>query len=126
MALPAAGQGASMGAPNASDFLDLYRHERPEPARPLDEFLAELRELIRAHPIDGGLADSSHLVTVSSYAEELGGTYVYDLTTDRFLRLSDATSKFAVGGSAPDGQLIWDTPVNKRHGAKLWLGEFLS
>src|SRR5262245_3771746 len=58
MALPAVGQGTGSGAPNASAFLDLYRHERPEPARPVDEFLAELRELIRAHPIDGGLAEA--------------------------------------------------------------------
>jgi pyrroloquinoline quinone (PQQ) biosynthesis protein C len=57
MALPAALGSAQAGGPNASDFLELYRHERPEPARPVDDFLDELKELIRAHPIDGGLAE---------------------------------------------------------------------
>jgi len=57
MALPAQ-RTAAVGAPNASDFLDLYAHERPAPAKPVDEFLAELRDLIRAHPIDTRLAET--------------------------------------------------------------------
>lgn len=56
MALPAH-RGSGVGTPNASDFLDLYAHERPGPARPVDEFLAELRDLIRAHPIDTSLPE---------------------------------------------------------------------
>ena len=55
MAVPAQ-KVAGGSAPNASDFLELYRHERPAPALPLDEFLDQLRALIRAHPIDARLA----------------------------------------------------------------------
>ena len=45
-------------APNASSFLELYAFERPTPARPVDEFIDELKDLIRAHPIDAQLADA--------------------------------------------------------------------
>jgi pyrroloquinoline quinone (PQQ) biosynthesis protein C len=55
MAVPAQ-KVAGGSAPNASDFLELYRHERPGPALPVDEFLDDLRALIRAHPIDARLA----------------------------------------------------------------------
>ena len=58
MAAAAIHRVASPGAPNASAFLDLYRCEQPEPAKPVDEFLDELKELIRAHPIDGRLAEA--------------------------------------------------------------------
>jgi hypothetical protein len=58
MAVPAIGRAAHAGLPNASAFLDLYRHERPEPARPVDEFLDELKQLVRNHPIDGRLAEA--------------------------------------------------------------------
>ena len=58
MALPAASRAASAGVPNASEFLDLYRHERPAPAQPVDDFLEELKALIRAHPIEGRLAEA--------------------------------------------------------------------
>ena len=47
MAVPAIGRAARAGLPNASAFLDLYRHERPEPARPVDEFIDELKQLVR-------------------------------------------------------------------------------
>jgi pyrroloquinoline quinone (PQQ) biosynthesis protein C len=49
---------APLLAPNASDFLSLYVFERPAPARPVDAFVAELKELVRAHPIDAGLAEA--------------------------------------------------------------------
>jgi hypothetical protein len=58
MAVPAIGRAPSTGAPNASAFLDLYRHERPAPAKPVDEFLDELKALIRTHPMDGRLAEA--------------------------------------------------------------------
>jgi hypothetical protein len=85
---------------------------------------------LQGNGFDGGLVDSSTgqstLVHVESYAEERSGTYVYDLASGRFLRLSEATSKFALGGGpAPAGQLLWHTPVNRRHGATQWLGELL-
>jgi len=51
-------------APNASSFLDLYGFERPAPAKPLDQFIEELKDLIRAHPIDGRLAEALKYGTV--------------------------------------------------------------
>ena len=57
--------------------------------------------------------------------QDLGGTFVFDLDTDRFLRISDAVSQWALGGPAPDGRLLWDTPVNGRRGATQWLGTLL-
>jgi hypothetical protein len=30
-----------------------------------------------------------------------------------------------MGGPVPDGQFLWHTPVNNRHGATQWLGELV-
>jgi hypothetical protein len=76
--------------------------------------------------IDGWLPAGSEVVNVTSYQEDRGGTFVYDLATDRFLRVSDAVSKFSVGGPAPGHQLLWHTPVNRGHGATQWAGELLN
>ena len=45
-------------APNASDFLGLYAFERPGDALPVDEFVDELKELVRAQKVDATLADA--------------------------------------------------------------------
>ncbi|GIW41920.1 MAG: hypothetical protein KatS3mg076_2497 [Candidatus Binatia bacterium] len=45
-------------APNASDFLELYSFERPEPAKPVDEFVGELKDMVREHVPDGRLAEA--------------------------------------------------------------------
>lgn len=79
--------------------------------------------------IDGGLAGpdgSSNLVTVRSYQEDESGTYVYDLGSGRFLRISDTVSRFALGAPAPDREFVWDTPVTNGHGATQWVGRLLS
>ncbi|HWP65900.1 MAG TPA: hypothetical protein VNO26_08320 [Candidatus Limnocylindria bacterium] len=44
--------------PNASDFLELYAFERPGPALPVEQFLEEMRALIRQHPVEDGLASA--------------------------------------------------------------------
>ena len=75
--------------------------------------------------IDGGLGVGSDVVTVTSYQRGGSGTYVYDLTTDRFLRLSDEVSSWTTGGPTQEGQLFWNTPVNRGHGATQWLGELI-
>jgi len=72
--------------------------------------------------IAGGTGD---LVSVSSYEHDQGGSYVYDLATDRFLRLSTTVSQWALGGPTPDGQLLWDTSTNHRRGATQLLGRFM-
>lgn len=51
------------------------------------------------------------------------GTYAYDLSTDRFLRISHGMSMFSMGGPTPAGELMWSTAVNDNHGATQWLGE---
>jgi len=52
-------------APNASSFVELYAFERPAPAKPVDQFIEELKDLIRSHPIDGELAEALKYGTVS-------------------------------------------------------------
>jgi hypothetical protein len=73
--------------------------------------------------IDGGLGGD--VVTIDSYEPGLEGAYVYDLATDRFLRLSDGVSNFGLGGPTPPGLFLWDTPVNHHHGATQNLGRLL-
>ena len=83
---------------------------------------------IQESGVEGGsatAAGTNDVVTISSYAPELGGTYVYDLATDRFLRVSRAMSSFGIGGPAPQGRFLWHTPVNDRRGAKQWVGALL-
>lgn len=78
--------------------------------------------------IDGALAGprgTSDVVTVTCYKRGRAGTYVYDLGTGRFLRVSDAVSSWGMGGPAPDGRFLWGTPVNHRHGATQWLGRLV-
>jgi hypothetical protein len=79
--------------------------------------------------LDGALAGSGgsgNQVVVSAYDRGVSGTYVYDLDTERFLRLSDGASGWATGGPTPDGSFMWNTPVNNGHGATQWLGQLVS
>jgi hypothetical protein len=78
--------------------------------------------------IEGMLAGSGgagSMVTVTSYEGKRSGTYVYDLGTEEFLRISDAVSQFWLSGPTPGGRFLWHTPVNDRHGATQLLGELL-
>jgi hypothetical protein len=77
--------------------------------------------------IESATPASSDLVTVTAFeGGARSGTYVYELGNNRFFRLSEAVSKFAMGGPTPPGQLLWSTPVNHRHGATQWLGKVVS
>ena len=73
--------------------------------------------------VDGSLLPGSDVVTVSSYQRGRAGTFVYDLASDRFLRLSDAMSSWSWGGLVLDRQVLWNTPVNRGNGATQWLAE---
>lgn len=76
--------------------------------------------------IDGWLPPGSDVVNVTSYDRAEGGTYVYDLSTGDFLRVSDGVSMWGLGG--PTGnpqQFMWHTPVNHRNGATQYVGELL-
>lgn len=79
--------------------------------------------------IDGWLPAGSDVVNVTSYggpADDQGGTYVYDLATNRFLRVSEAVSNFGLGGPTGNAmQFLWHTPVNNRHGATQHVGQLL-
>lgn len=78
--------------------------------------------------ISGWLPAGSDVVnvTVNRANDESTGTYVYDLTTDRLLRVSDGVSMWGLGGPTGNArQFLWDTPVNDRNGATQWIGELL-
>ena len=62
---------------------------------------------------------------VSSHEGASAGTYVYELGTGRFLRLTDRVSKFGLGGPVPAGDVMWHTPVNSRRGATQWVCQLL-
>lgn len=80
--------------------------------------------------IDGWLPPGSDVVNVTAYGggkgDDQSGTYVYDLTTNRFLRISDGVSSWGAGGPTSTAtQFMWDTPVNNRHGATQHIGQLL-
>jgi hypothetical protein len=77
--------------------------------------------------IQGSLdGTSSDVVTVSSSDGDRSGTYVYDLGSGRFLRISDRLSSWGqeTGVAAGNDQFIWYTPEG-RHGATQHLGQLL-
>jgi hypothetical protein len=83
---------------------------------------------VQGNGIDGWLPAGSDVVNVTAYGgpDDGGGTYVYDLATNRFLRVSDAVSSWGLGG--PTGnptEFLWHTPVNNRHGATQHVGQLL-
>jgi hypothetical protein len=86
----------------------------------------DLVTTIQGSGVDGALAGPDNdVLTVTSYERARGGTYVYDLGTDRFLRLDEGVAQWGFSTTAPDGRFFWSTPVNRRHGATQWLGELL-
>jgi len=51
------------------------------------------------------------------------GTFVYDLDTDRFLRVTEDVSSWFMTSITPEGHFTWSTPVNNRDGAAQGIGE---
>jgi hypothetical protein len=72
-----------------------------------------------------GSGRASDLITVTAYQGKQAGSYIYDLGTGHFLRLSDAVSKWQMGGPTSHGRFLWSTPTNQGHGATQWLGELV-
>ncbi len=72
-----------------------------------------------------GTGGTGRVVTVTSHEGDRAGTYVYDLETGEFLRVSKEVSNFWLNALTRDGQFLWHTPVNDRHGATQSLGELL-
>lgn len=75
--------------------------------------------------IEGTLAEGSDVVTVISYQRGRAGTYVYDLRTDRFLRITQEVSNWLTSGPVPAGDFTWNTPENRGNGATQWLGRMV-
>ena len=71
----------------------------------------ELVTTIQGDGIDGKVAGGEVMVT--SYDRQVGGTFVYEPDTGRFVRVTDAVSSYGVGGPSPDGYLLWDTPYGQ-------------
>ncbi len=73
--------------------------------------------------IDGTLdsVDGDGVVTVRAYE----GTYVYDLGSGRFLRISEDASSWSTSGPTQDRQILWNTPVNRNRGMTQYLGELI-
>lgn len=77
--------------------------------------------------IEGALTSTAGdgLVTVTSYEPDAAGTYIYDLGSGRFLRLSDAVSSWSTSGPTPDRQFLWNIPENRGRGMTEQLGELI-
>jgi hypothetical protein len=82
---------------------------------------------LQSSGIDGAL--TSHggdgLVTVTSHDPDRAGTYVYDLDSGRFLRISNDLSSWDTSGPTPAGQFLWNNPANRRRGMTQHLGELI-
>jgi hypothetical protein len=76
--------------------------------------------------LDGALASASGagLVKVTAY-ESADGTYVYDLDSDRFLRITQGVSSWDTIGPTLAGQFLYNTPTKGRHGMSQHLAEVL-
>ena len=110
MAAAAIHRIASAGAPNASAFLDLYQCEQPEPAKPVDEFLDELKDLIRAHPIDGRLAEA---LKYGSASREAMRRWIKDYY--QFIRLD------AQATAATIARCGFDVPLSGTSSWRTWM-----
>jgi hypothetical protein len=75
--------------------------------------------------IDGSLGEGSDVVTVTSYQRGRAGTFVYDLDTDRFLRVTEDVSSWFMSGPVAPGQFMWSTPVNDGNGATQGIAEIV-
>jgi hypothetical protein len=79
----------------------------------------DLVATIQDSDIDGTFVTGGEpgLVSVRSHQRGAEGTYVYDLSDDTFVRVSDSVSSWSLGGLVPDAHLSWDTSANWRRGA---------
>ena len=77
--------------------------------------------------IEGVLASDAGdgLVVVTSYEPDGAGTYVYDLDSGRFLRITEEVSSWGTSGPTQEGQFLWNTPENRGRGMTQHLGELV-
>ncbi|MGB0102435.1 MAG: hypothetical protein WBP61_19305 [Nocardioides sp.] len=79
---------------------------------------------VQASDVSGWLPAGSDVVNVAVYRRnQSGGTFAYDLATDKLWRISDELSSYGLGGPVGgDRQLMWHTPVNGGKGATQHVG----
>jgi hypothetical protein len=65
------------------------------------------------------------LVTVTSHEPNHAGTYIYDLDSEQFLRISEDVSSWSTSGPTQPGQFLWNTPANQGRGMTQHLGELI-
>lgn len=79
--------------------------------------------------ISGWLPAGSDVVNIDVMGapdDQRSGTYVYDLETGRFLRISHEISSWGLGGTTGNpGEFRWHTPVSDGKGATQHIGELL-
>jgi hypothetical protein len=78
---------------------------------------------LRGNALDGGSL-TSRFVTVLSYEDDAAGVYVYDLDSGELDRVSEGAPKFGGSMTGYGDLLTWATPINDRHGMKIWAVEF--
>ena len=74
---------------------------------------------VQGDSIDGGAVDDRWVQVRAQTGgkETTDGSYVYDLETNRLLRLSSSVSNFLIGGGPmPRGYVMWDEAYNGHKG----------
>ncbi|QNN53743.1 hypothetical protein [Nocardioides mesophilus] len=82
---------------------------------------------LQGSDVEGALTSDAGagLLTVTSRQPDSAGTYLYDLDSGRFLRISDGVSSWTTSGPTPEGQFLWNTPENRGRGMTQHLGELV-
>lgn len=76
--------------------------------------------------IGGGAPEGGGLVTLAAYGGDAAGNYVYDIASNRLVRVSDGVSTYASGGGPlPAGDVVWANPVNGHKGQTQVLARWL-
>ena len=74
--------------------------------------------------LDGGLSGTGDVVAVESYQRSgRGGTFVYDLATDRFLHVRDGVSSYSMGRAGAGTPAQLEHPGERQEGRDQRLGE---
>lgn len=123
------GFGASGDRIVLSQYCGTYDDGRDDRVQVLD---LDGRTITTFQDDDIGGGVNGDLVQVTSYKRDAAGTYVYELDSGRFLRVSEAVSSYSLGGPTPAGYVLWDTPVGTATGpqepipgATQWLARWL-
>lgn len=80
---------------------------------------------VQGNGVEGALAEAGDALTIESSEPGRSGTYVYDLDTGEFLRVSDDSSSWSTSGPTPDGQFLYNIPTNGNKGMIEHLGELI-